>query len=113
VSGALPQGVEVTYTNQAQAVWRPWTFVAPFVDRFAALDTTSIRTNAAVPHQRLADLYFYGRWARRRGVEIVIDCRAGVVAPLPSAELDAAGQAVRAAWATPLPDDSTLELACR
>jgi len=112
VAGSLPEGVEVTFTNHAEAIWRPWTFAAPFVDRFVALDTTSIRTNPEVSHQRVADLYFFGRWAARRGVEVVIDCREGVVAPLPSAELDAAGEATRAAWVSPLPGDTTLEKAC-
>lgn len=112
VAGDLPQGVEVTFTNNAEAIWRPWTFAAPFVDRFVALDTASIRTNASVPHQRIADMYFYGRWSPRMGVEVVVDCREGVVAPLPSAELDAAGEATRAAWTKPLPGDTTLENAC-
>ncbi len=112
VAGGLPEGVEVTFTNRAEAIWRPWTFAAPFVDRFVALDTVSIRTNPDVPHQRVADLYFFGRWAARRGVEVVIDCREGVVAPLPSAELDAAGEAIRAAWVAPLPGDTTLKIAC-
>jgi hypothetical protein len=112
VAGALPDGMEVTFTNEAQAIWRPWTLVAPFVDRFVALDTTSIRTNAAVPHQRIADMYFFGRWAPRQGVEVVIDCREGVMAPLPSAELDESGEATRAAWTSPLAGDTTLEDAC-
>jgi hypothetical protein len=45
-------------------------------------------------------------------VEIVVDCREGVMAPLPSAELSATGEATRAAWVTPLPEDTTLEAAC-
>jgi hypothetical protein len=57
-------------------------------------------------------MYFYGRWSPRRGVEMVIDCREGVMAPLPSAELDEAGVAGRAAWVAPLPGDDTLETAC-
>lgn len=112
MAGELPAGVEVTFTNEAQAIWRPWTFAAPFVNRFVALDTASIRTNAAVSHQRIADMYFYGRWSPRTGIEVVIDCREGVLAPLPSAELDANGEATRAAWVTPLPGDTTLEAAC-
>jgi hypothetical protein len=112
VSGALPEGVRVTYANEARALWRPWTYLAPVVNRFVALDTDSIRRNPDVPHQRVADLYFYGRWSPRRGVQVVVDCREGRIAPLPTAEFDDAGAAVRAAWEAPLPGDRTLEAAC-
>lgn len=112
IASDLPEGVEVTFANHAAVIWKPWTFVAPFVDRFVALDTASIRTNAQVPHQRVADMYFYGRWTRRQGIEVVIDCREGVMAPLPSAEFGDSGAAMRAAWTRPLPGDTTLEHAC-
>lgn len=108
----LPEGVEVTFTHQSRAFWRPWTLAAPFTDRFIALDTASIRTNDAVPHQRIADLYFFGRWSPRRGLEVVVDCREGRFAPLPSAELSETGEATDAAWATPAPGDTTLDTAC-
>ncbi|MEM6739806.1 MAG: hypothetical protein AAF646_06795 [Pseudomonadota bacterium] len=112
VAGELPRGVDVTFVNEARVMWKPWTFAAPYVNRFVALDTLSIRTNAAVPHQRVMDVYFYGRWSRRTGIEIVVDCAAGAVAPLPSATLDDNGAATDAAWAPPLDGDSTLEVAC-
>lgn len=112
VASELPDGVDVTFSNQASAVWKPWTFVVPYVDRFVAVDGLSIRTNDAVPHQRLVDVYFYGRWSRRTGVEVIVDCTERVMAPLPSAELDATGAAVRAAWVSPVEGDTTVESAC-
>ncbi len=112
VASELPDGVSVTFSNQASAIWKPWTFLVPYVDRFVAVDALSIRTNDAVPHQRLIDVYFYGRWSRRTGVEVIVDCTEGVMAPLPSAELDESGAAVRAAWVSPVEGDSTVEAAC-
>jgi hypothetical protein len=108
----LPAGVEVTFANETRALWRPWTYAAPIVNRFIAADTASIRTNAAVPDQRILDLYFFGRWSPQNRVEVVVDCGTGRLAPLVSAELDASGAATEAAWATPPPGDTTLEIAC-
>ena len=111
-AGDLPEGVEVTFANESRAAWRPWTYAAPMVNRFIAADTGSIRTNAAVPDQRILDLYFFGRWSPRNLVEVVVDCETGRLAPLVSAELDASGAATEAAWATPPRGDTTLEMAC-
>ncbi|MEL6207943.1 MAG: hypothetical protein AAFR47_21935 [Pseudomonadota bacterium] len=111
-AGDLPAGVEVTTANEVTAFWRPWTYMAPLVDRFAALDTASIQTNDAVPDQRIADLYFFGRWSPQRALPVVIDCSRGLVAPLPSATLDEAGAATDAAWGAPADGDATLDLAC-
>lgn len=111
-AGPLPEGVEITYTNETSAFYKPWTYAAPYVNRFTALDTASIRTNDAVPHQRIADLYLFGRWSPRQGLAIVVDCDAGRIAPLPSAEFDETGEAVEASWTAPPEGDSTLATAC-
>lgn len=108
----LPRGVEVTFANESRAMWRPWTYAAPMVNRFIAADTVSIRTNEAVPGQRILDLYFFGRWSPQNRVEVVVDCETGRLAPLVSADLDGSGAATDAAWATPPPGDTTLEVAC-
>ncbi|MEM1429057.1 MAG: hypothetical protein AAGG09_06340 [Pseudomonadota bacterium] len=112
VAGELPEGVDVTFVSEHSAPWKPWTYLVPYVNRFAALDTLSIRTNDAVPHQRVSDVYFYGRWSRRVGLEVVVDCSEGLIAPLPSATLNESGAATDAAWARPADGDRTVEAAC-
>jgi len=111
-AGILPEGVDVTFVNVSRAAYKPWTYAVPYVNRFAALDTLSVRTNEAVPHQRIADLYFYGRWSRRVGLEVVVDCSDGLLAPLASATLNETGEATDAAWARPAEGDRTVEAAC-
>ena len=62
-TAALPAEFQVIETVESRAAWRPWTYVAPFTGRFVALDSASVRSSAALPDQRLADLWFFGRWA--------------------------------------------------
>ncbi|KUJ85793.1 hypothetical protein AVO45_02080 [Ruegeria marisrubri] len=71
---ALPEGLSVVQEVEKRAFYRPWTYVAPYVDRFAALDMASVRTNENVPGQRLVDLYFFGRWAPVSKLPVAVDC---------------------------------------
>ncbi|RBI86533.1 hypothetical protein DRV85_03615 [Rhodosalinus halophilus] len=76
-AGALPEAFAVIETVESSAIWRPWTYLAPFTERFVALDGSSVRQNAVRPEERLADLYFFGRWAPVRQLEIRVDCARG------------------------------------
>lgn len=76
-SEALPMGVEVALTHEAKAPWRPWTYAYPYVDRFIAVDRSSILTHENAPGQRLADLFVFARWQRTAHVKAVFDCEAG------------------------------------
>jgi hypothetical protein len=109
---SLPEGFEVAAVNEVRAMWRPWTYAAPIVDRFAALDTAAVRRNEAVPDQRLTEMYFFGRWSPRRSVAVVVDCAGGRVAPLPTAELDASGAVSAAAWDELSDGDAALRAIC-
>jgi len=109
----LPAGVEVTLVNESRAPWRPWTYAVPLVDRFAALDTASLRRNADVPEQRIAEMHFFGRWAPHQRMAVVVDCARGLSAPLPGAAFeDGTGRVVAASWDAPRPGDRLLEVAC-
>lgn len=111
-AAGLPESVEISFINEAKAMYKPWTYAVPFINRFAALDTASIQTNDNVPHQRIADLYFFSRWSPNQVLPIVVDCEVQRMAPLPSAEFNEAGEAVEAAWTTPAEGDTTLAAAC-
>ena len=52
--GGLPEGLEVATTAEDRAIYRPWTYVVPFVTRFLAVDTATMRTNDALPGQRIS-----------------------------------------------------------
>lgn len=76
-SGNMPDGLEVVQTVESTAIYRPWTYLAPYIDRFVALDTENIRENADQPDLYLATLYFFGRWTTVQSVEVMVNCRTG------------------------------------
>ena len=73
----LPQGLVIAQTVESKAFYRPWTYAVPYINRFVAVDTAATRTNTDDPSLRLADLYFYGRWAPVRAVQMMVDCAGG------------------------------------
>lgn len=110
----FPPEVVITETHEVRALWRPWTYVVPLVDRFVAVETGGTRSNPDVPHQRIANLMFFGRWQPVRVVPTVIDCAARRAAPLMGdMTLDASGAVEMAGWA-PVPEgDATFTAVCK
>ena len=76
-SGNLPDGLVVVETGESKAFYRPWTYVVPYRDKFIALDQANIRANTDNPDLFLANLYFYGRWATVKSVEVMVNCATG------------------------------------
>lgn len=79
----LPQGMEVALTVEENAIYRPWARVFPYVSRFLAVDTATMRTNDAVPGQKLADVYAFGRWSAPKRRLVAVDCSSGARADVP------------------------------
>lgn len=73
-AAVLPETVEVSWSNQERQSYRPWTYIVPMTTRFAAVDTATIRTNDAVPDQRMIDVYLMARWSPTRMIRVVLDC---------------------------------------
>lgn len=112
-SGALPETVAVAHTVEERAVWRPWTFLAPYVTRFVAVDRGATRTHPAAPGQRLTDLLFFGRWEAIRRVPMLVDCTENRIAALADgAEFAPDGTVANADWDAVAPDDPVLRTAC-
>lgn len=110
---SLPDGMTVVQEVESRALYRPWTYAVPFVNRFAAIDTVSVRTNEQVPEQRLVDLYFFGRWAPVSKLPVAVDCAQNLRANLADgAEFGADGQLVNADWITGTTDDPIIEATC-
>ena len=111
--GALPPRVEVALTHESRAPWRPWTYLAPFVDRFVAVDEGSILTHEAAPDRRIADVLAFGRWTPPRRVRAVFDCASGRRADLlDGVALGPDGTIENAAWHDTGLDDPVTRLAC-
>ncbi|WP_439124403.1 hypothetical protein [Marivita sp.] len=76
-SDALPDGLEVVQTAESTAFYRPWTYLAPYIDRFIALDTGNVRANTEDTALFMADIYFFRRWGTVQSVELMVNCDTG------------------------------------
>lgn len=110
---ALPEGMEVVATRENTSWWRPWTYAAPYVDGFVALDRVSVRTNDAAPGVHLLNLYVFGRWAATTEIPSLVDClenrRAEVI---DGVEFDQDGAPLNADWRDVPEDDALLSAVC-
>lgn len=109
----LPEGVTVAMTVDEQSWFRPWTQLWPYTERFVAVDTATARKNPKLPEQRLADLYFFGRWSPVNQAPMLFDCAGGRSALLiDGAEFSDDGSVADADWQTMPEGDPILKLAC-
>ena len=109
----LPEGVAIATTVQEQSWLRPWTQIWPYTKRFAAVDTATARTNANLPDQRMADIYFFGRWSPVNQAPMLFDCASGRSALLiDGAEFADDGSVADADWQKMPEADPILKLVC-
>ncbi len=73
----LPAGFEVVSTAEHSALYSPWTYVVPYVDRFAAVDVDGVQRNPAQPDLRLSRVIVFTRWAPVQVRPAVFDCAQG------------------------------------
>ncbi len=107
--GTLPDGFVVISQNESRVFFRPWTYWRPFVDRFAAVEPGAVMTNDAVPDQRIANVYLFGRWQQPARVPVLVDCAGSRRADLiDETDLDAA----TANWRDLPPTDPLLSALC-
>lgn len=113
-SGQLPEGLAVALTVEEDSWIRPWTKIWPYTKRFIAVDQDSIRTHDAKPGQRMADLYFFGRWSPVNRAPVVFDCETMRSALLiDGADFGPDGTLNGADWQSVPPDDVVLATTCR
>lgn len=77
VTEQLPDTVEVLETGTGGKAWRPWAFVIPMVNRFAAIDRASLIDEAG--GIRRGQVLFVERWQPTRYVTLDFDCQAARV----------------------------------
>lgn len=110
---ALPEQIIVTSANEASQPYRPWTYLFPQVNRFVAMDTTSLKTNPKFPDQVMVNLLLMARWAPGVEVPVLFDCAGGRRADLLDGITIASDGAVEGAdWTTLAPEDPALAEAC-
>lgn len=109
----LPDGVTIAMTVEEQGWLRPWTQLWPYTKRFVAVDTATTRTNDNLPDQRLADLYFFGRWSPVNQAPMLFDCAGARSALLiDGADFGADGTVANADWQSMPNGDPILKLVC-
>ena len=110
----LPEGVVVAQpVEKSPSFYQPWTYVAPYVDRFVAADELSVRRNADLPEQRLVDLYFFGRWAPLSKVPVLMDCDMPRMAALvDDVKYASTGEVIAPDWVPMETDDPIRTLVC-
>lgn len=95
----LPADSEVLLTGRASLPWAPWTYLAPVVVRFAALDPATVRADADGIRQASITL------VERRGPTLVVpqefDCTRQLIRP------------ARGDWAGAADDDPAFAAVCR
>lgn len=109
----LPEGVEVISTVESRSFYRPWTYAVPFVQRFAAVDTATLRQHEAAPDMRVASMLLMSRWSQPMQLPVVYDCaenrRAGGDVPF---ELGADGSVTASNWQDVPDGDPALRAVC-
>lgn len=112
-TATLPEGVVVAQTVEKSSFYQPWTYVVPYVDRFVAVDSSSVKRHADLPDQRMADLYFFGRWAPLKRVPVLFDCAQERMATLiDGVAFDDGGQVVDPDWVQVDGQDELLTSVC-
>ncbi|UWR25054.1 hypothetical protein K3757_11255 [Sulfitobacter sp. S223] len=109
----MPEGFVVAETVKEIRLYRPWTYVKPFVSRFMAVDQATARTHPDHPDQRIVDLIIYGRWARTAKIPALFDCAANARADLvDGVNFGSDGTVLNADWLPMDADAPLLRVAC-
>ncbi|TQV74406.1 hypothetical protein [Denitrobaculum tricleocarpae] len=109
----LPESFEVVTQHEHTSIFRPWTKLTPFVDRFSAIDKNALRRNEQVPGQVMAEVLMVARHTGNARLPVLIDCPGTRRADLSDGmEFDEAGALVDADWFQLTSDDPLLKTVC-
>ena len=109
----LPDGIEIATTVDEKSWLRPWTQIFPYTKRFVAVDVATMRRNENLPAERLADLYFFGRWSPVNQAPMLFDCANARSALLIDGAVFAEdGSVTNADWQATPDGDPILTLVC-
>ena len=107
-AGGLPDTVVVTDAYETSHPLQPWTYLVPFVDRFAAIDRESVVESPRRPDIVLADVILVQRYMPTRVAPMVFDCANGRRSDAVDVQgFDEAGDPIGARW-RPLGEDDPL-----
>lgn len=108
---ALPDGVVVMEEIESRALWRPWTYAAPQVLRFSAVDAAAARRNPSAPGLVMANVILMQRFAPTIVAPVLVDCAEGRRADIADGvDFDDDGVPVVEAW-RPMDEEEPLRAA--
>ncbi|MFN6965310.1 MAG: hypothetical protein ACK4S4_16315, partial [Pyrinomonadaceae bacterium] len=114
VSGALPAEFVVANPESAASPLRPWTYVLPLVNRFAALDASKRARHPVRDDLIVAPVFGFARWQNPQSALIVFDCAGNRRVPVTEGmEIDANGTLTGAEWQVLDAADGLQRAACR
>lgn len=111
---AQPEGVVTAWHNEESAPWRPWSYLAPVITRFTAVDTRTVQRHPDFPDQRIVDILLSARWQPNSIVKVVFDCVGNKRADLSGGNISIGtnGEIKNARWIDLTPGDAGLKVAC-
>lgn len=114
-TNAMPAGTVVTWKNEARSFWRPWSYYAPVVNRFTAVDLAHTQRHANHPGLVMADLLLSARWKMPARIKVVFDCNGSRRGDLVGGNVSVAddGTIVGVDWVAVPADDPALQAVCR
>ncbi|MAL01464.1 MAG: hypothetical protein CL536_04870 [Alcaligenaceae bacterium] len=113
MQSALPDHVVVVGTGERSMPWAPWTYLAPVVSRFVAVDTAGISRSEMRPELVRIQIFLVERWQATRTAIVAFDCNKSLRADLSAtARLSADGTLTGTQWQPAQNDTALLEVAC-
>ncbi len=110
---SLPDDTRVARTYTDLSLWRPWTYLVPRINRFAAVDLAAARRHPDHPDLVLAEVVLLTRLEPELRVRQLFDCarwrRGDLTAETRFAD-DGRLDGVR--WSRPDPEDPLVRAAC-
>lgn len=112
-SKALPGQVTVAKRYAYQSVLQPWTLVAPRINRFTAVDRSSIRRNEQAPGYVMAEILLVARLDQTAKVTQIYNCDEALRTDVnASSSVDERGLPLDADWIASEIDDSLFQIVC-
>ncbi|WP_323005869.1 hypothetical protein [Pseudorhodobacter sp.] len=113
-TGALPDQVVILSSPTDKVFYRPWTYLFPVSQRFAALDRAGMVKSMENSAFRRADVLLVQRWSPTKRVALAFDCAAGRRADLmEGAEFAPDGTLTGGTWMDVDSQDEMQRAACQ
>ncbi len=109
----LPPSFAVVTQHEHSSIFRPWTKISPFIDRFSVVDTAALRRNEKLPGQVMTEVLMVARHGGNAKVPVLIDCPGTRRADLSDGmKFDDTGALVDAKWYQLTSEDPLLKTVC-